>query len=296
MMSAARTSVAQVLLVAHPSRRGQLGPWLEVEGEPVGYTLECRAPADVYAAAKWDGATWDVIVVDGESFPDERERLALLRRLDERPRVTSIVFVCSRLPLERELEHASIFCDDWILPGWAHPERVRRRLQVIALAPWRRQMALRRRAEQLGDERLRVLRSCDAGGVGRDSGVRRAGHARGFVLLEQAYRSGATPRMVADAFHEGRRAAVASVAEGADGVFASLREELVRMRVTLPEEAAEDIESAARARADRDGMTSVIVAARVQGAEGALDGAQGQLARIISGELDAIERREAGSR
>jgi len=96
----------------------------------VSYTVERLTPLEVHGPAGWD-----VIVVDGESFPDERERLALLRRLDTpRPRVSSVVFVCSRLPLERELEQAAVFCDDWILPGWAYPERVRRRVQVIARA------------------------------------------------------------------------------------------------------------------------------------------------------------------
>ena len=46
----------------------------------------------------------------------------------------------------------------------------------------------------------------------------------------------------------------------------------------------------------RDGMTSAIVAARVQGAEGDLDGVQGQLAQVVLREVDAIARREAGSR
>lgn len=287
-----RPSVARVLLVAHPSRQRQLAPWLEVEGEPVSYAVERLTPLEVHGPAGWD-----VIVVDGESFPDERERLALLRRLDRpRPRVSSVVFVCSRLPLERELEQAAVFCDDWILPGWAYPERVRRRVQVIALAPWRRQIALRHRAEQLGDERLRVLRHRDVEAVGRDSGVRRADHARGFVLLERAYRLGATPQMVADAFHEGRRAAVASIAEGADAIFATLREELARTRFTLPAEAIEDIEASARSRAARDGTRSAVLAARVQGAEGALDGAHGRLAKLLGVELEAIERREAGIR
>lgn len=279
--------VARVLLVAHPSRRRQLTPWLIVEGEPVGYSLEHEVP-DVAATA----SEWDVIVVDGESFPDERGRLALLRRLDERPRVSAVVYVCSRLPLDREIEHASRYCDDWILPGWAHPERVRRRIQVIALAPWRRQLAVRLRAERMGEARLQVV-----GGTGEAlprSG--RAGHARGFVLLERAYQAGATPAMVADAYHEGRRAAVASIAEGADSIFAALREELARTRFTLPAEAIEDIEASARSRAARDGTRSAVLAARVQGAEGALDGAHGQLVRMLGVELEAIERREAGIR
>ena len=141
-----------------------------------------------------------------------------------------------------------------------------------------------------------MLRHRDVEAVGRDSGVRRADHARGFVLLERAYRLGATPQMVADAFHEGRRAAVASIAEGADAIFAALREELARTRFTLPAEAIEDIEASARSRAARDGTRSAVLAARVQGAEGALDGAHGQLARLLGVELAAIERREAGIR
>ena len=91
----------------------------------------------------------------------------------------------------------------------------------------------------MGEARLQVV-----GGTGEAlpfSG--RAGHARGFVLLERAYQAGATPAMVADAYHEGRRAAVASIAEGADAIFAALREELARTRFTLPAEAIEDIEA-----------------------------------------------------
>ena len=74
--------VARVLLVAHPSRRRQLTPWLTVEGEPVGYSLEHYSLEDEVSDVAAGASEWDVIVVDGESFPDERGRLALLRRLD----------------------------------------------------------------------------------------------------------------------------------------------------------------------------------------------------------------------
>lgn len=285
-----RPSVARVLLVAHPSRHAQLASWLDVEDEPepVTYVLDCMAPGEPRPQRWW----WDVVVVDGESFPDERARLELLREF-ERPRTVSVIYVLSRLLLERELEHAALFCDDWTLPD---PDRVCRRVQVVALAPWRRERALRLRAQQLGDGRLRVLPRPEpvAPPGGRGPEGRRAGHTRGFVLLEQAYRLGATPQMVAEAFHEGRRAGVTAVAEGAEGALAFLREELARICARLPVEAVEDIEASARARAAREGMRSAIVAARVQGAEGTLNGLEGQLGQVVRRELDAIERREAG--
>ncbi|HJL14538.1 MAG TPA: hypothetical protein RMH99_02710 [Sandaracinaceae bacterium LLY-WYZ-13_1] len=146
-------TVARILLVAHASRQRELSACLHVRDEDVAYTLRHASLDDVPLAVD----AWDVIVVDGASFLDDGARLRLLRQLGRRPRRATILYVCSRLPLETELAYAGFWCDDLVYPGWAQPERIRRRVQVVALAPWRRAAAARRLAEQRGDRRLRAL-------------------------------------------------------------------------------------------------------------------------------------------
>ncbi|HJL20077.1 MAG TPA: hypothetical protein RMH99_30710 [Sandaracinaceae bacterium LLY-WYZ-13_1] len=190
-------TVAQVLLVAHPSRQRELEPYLHVRDEDVAYDL-CSVALDEVPT---ELAVWDVVVVDGASFLDDSARLRVLRDLGRRPRLTSVLYVCSRLPLETELAYAGFWCDDLIYPGWAHPERVRRRVQVVALAPWRRAAAARRRAEQLGDERLRVL-----------SGPRRAPIEMRDDSLEPPLRGRVTPEFLEEAVEVMRRGKVAQQA------------------------------------------------------------------------------------
>ncbi|MCA9607914.1 MAG: hypothetical protein KC619_20030 [Myxococcales bacterium] len=126
-----RPVVARVLLVAHPARQETLAACLRVVGEAVTYELQLAEPAH----APLD-RPWDVIVIDGESVAAEPERLRVLRLARRQPRAT-VLYVCSRLPHARELEHAAL-ADDYVYSGWAESDRVRRRVQVVALAPWRR--------------------------------------------------------------------------------------------------------------------------------------------------------------
>lgn len=279
-------SVAQVLLVAHPSRQRALEPALRVEREEVDYALHLAAPDDVPPEPPAD-----VIVIDGESFLDDRSRLCLLRRVGQRPRRATVLYVCSRLPLESELDYAGVWADDFIYPGWAHAERVRRRVQVVALAPWRRSAALRDLAERLGDRRLRVL---EGGAPGAPPA--RLDGAAPFVLLEDAHRSGATPDMIVQAFHEGRRSGALAVRETAERVCEELLEELADMRATLTPEWIEDIEEAVRQAAARDAVGSPVVAARLRGADDAITALRCQLGRRVDAELEAIERRQVRGR
>ena len=130
--------VARVLLVAHSTRQMALAACLRVVGEAVTYELQVAEPA----RAPLD-RSWDVIVVDGESVADEPERLRVLRLARRQPKA-SVLYVCSRLPHARELEHAAL-ADDSVYSGWAEADRVRRRVQVVALAPWRRVVETRAR-------------------------------------------------------------------------------------------------------------------------------------------------------
>lgn len=130
-MPSDRPVVARVLLVAHPARQPALAECLHVVGEAVTYALHLAEPA----SAPLD-QPWDVIVIDGESVASEPERIRVLR-LARTPSRASVLYVCSRLPHARELEHAAL-ADDYVYSGWAQADRVRRRVQVVALAPWRR--------------------------------------------------------------------------------------------------------------------------------------------------------------
>ena len=130
-VAAERPVVARVLLVAHAARQPALAAHLYVSGEAAAYALHFAEPASARLAEPWD-----VIVVDGESVADEPERLRVLRLARRQPRA-SVLYVCSRLPHAHELEHAAL-ADDYVLSGWAQADRVRRRVQLVALAPWRR--------------------------------------------------------------------------------------------------------------------------------------------------------------
>ena len=281
-------SVARVLLVAHPSRQRELEPSLRVEREEVGYAVRFAAPDDVPSEP-----TADVIVVDGESFLDDRSRLCFLRRVGQRPRRATVLYVCSRLPLESELDYAGVWADDFIYPGWAQPERVRRRVQVVALAPWRRSVALRELAERLGDRKLRVL----AGGERSRTDGRRhlasANSAEPRVDLEKADRSEATADVATRAFHEGRRSGAAAVRETAEGLCEELLGELADMRATLTPELTEEIEEAIRESAGSDAVASPLLAARLRGARDAITALQGQLVQLVQSELEDIEPRRA---
>lgn len=272
--------VAQVLLVAHASRLAELAGWLRVEGEEVGYTLHLAGPREVP-----DASAWDVVVVDGESLVDDRTRLALLRRLASPPRSAAVLYVCGCLPLDSEIEHATAWADDLVYSGWAQPERVRRRVQVVALAPWRRSKALRRAAESLGDRRLCVLPGGQADdGKGSAAAFGRVDPSHPIVLLERAHRSGATPQMVAEAFHVGRRVGVTSLLERFEHMCGELTKELDETEQSPQPEHIADVE-ATFSDADVPAF-----AARLAGARGALEAIRVGLRGMASSELEAIEQ------
>lgn len=284
-------TVASVLLLAVESRAQRLLPWLRVIGEPVRYALDAMAPEELPA----ESSRWDVIVIDGESTADDALRLRVLQRTARGPhRLCTTLYVCNRLASDTELEHAGTWADDVVLSGWQLGERVRRRVQAIALAPWRRATALRLEAQRRGDERLRIVQpaadeSSQAPPVEREGRRRRLDRAQPFVLLDRAARiGGATHELVSAAFHEGRRVGVASVQESAARICASLVDELSVGRRSLSEA---DIAVMEADYARRD--VSPVVAARFDGAEAVLVAIRAELANLARAELAAIELRDA---
>lgn len=154
--------VARVLLVALPARSRVLTPAMCSACEPVTYAIEAVHPRVAFVNARAGGRSacrWPLVVVDGESFTDEdalEDLLPMLRTHCDL--VASILYISRRLPSERDAELAFTWADDAIEPGWRFEDRLRRRVQLAALAPWRRSMGLRLEAERLGDRRLHVLR------------------------------------------------------------------------------------------------------------------------------------------
>ncbi len=243
--------VARVLLVAHPARQEELASWLRVEEtDEARYELRVCTPETLAAEP-----ACDVIVIDGESLPREPSRFALtlVHQAGHRPRDASVVYVCSRLPSEQELDLARTWADDYVYAGWAQADRVRRRVQLVALAPWRRSRALRRYAETLGNARLRVLPSTPE------------------PATETA----------SDAAGQARRAAVNDLSGRLDRLCQSLLEEVESGR-RCPE-AIESIETAYR------GARSPVVAARFDGASAAVEAVWGTLRQLLREELAAID-------
>src|SRR5690606_4078997 len=62
-----------------------------------------------------------------------------------------------RIPTDGEVQQAFAWANGTIEQGHDFGDRLRRHVQNIALAPWRRSMALRAEAERLGDRRLHVV-------------------------------------------------------------------------------------------------------------------------------------------
>ncbi len=132
--------VASVLLVAAEPRQGLIAPWLCVVGQPVAYGLDVRAPEEVARLRR----SWDVIVIDGESIPADDERANLLRRTSRHPHTfATVLFLFSRSPSDVEVRQAMAWADDVIRRGEELEDRLHRRVQAIALAPWRRASGLR---------------------------------------------------------------------------------------------------------------------------------------------------------
>ncbi|MCC6876078.1 MAG: hypothetical protein IT378_17350 [Sandaracinaceae bacterium] len=153
--------VASVLLVAHELREPLLRPWLRVVGEPVGYALEVTRPEDLLPLLRARTGLWDVVLVDGESLCSDDDREELLRALRFSPeRVATLLYVCTARPSEAEVHGALAWSDDQIGQGGELGRRLQRRVQCVALAPWRRAMAARARPST---RRLRLVRGIEEG-------------------------------------------------------------------------------------------------------------------------------------
>jgi hypothetical protein len=289
-MSSDNPSVARVLLVAVPARQRELAPWLRAVGQPVRYDLDLVEPSS--AAPRLDPA-WSVIVVDGDSIATDAERESVLRRMREQ-QFASVLYVAQQAASDPGVERDQAFAwaSDTILQGWELGDRLRRRVQEIALAPWRRSMALRSEAERLGDRRLRVVRfgvASDEDGSERHTGDWRAHRAMPFVIAERASRQGpAVAALVADAFHEGRRVGVISARESVDDLCERLLHQLERSLESMPADLAEELE-----RGLETAPGSPLVAARFGGATYVLGVLRDEVRRLARAELAAIERHEA---
>lgn len=289
-------NVANVLLVATPERARELAPWLRVVGQPVRYALEVVAPCS--ANPRPDPA-WGVIVVDGDSIATDAEREETLRRMTGQLFATMLYIAqhdASDPGIERD--QAFVWASDLIWQGWEFGDRLRRRVQEIALAPWLRSMALRAEAERLGDRRLRVVRPVrtweerDEQPTGR---VRRLDRAVPFVIAEKAAKlGGAAHRLVASAFHEGRRVGVVSVRESADAFCALLLDELRRAYDDMTPEMMRELEASFYAETShRVGGGSPLIAARFGGASYAAGLIRTELQRLVREEIAAIDRHDA---
>lgn len=152
------TSVACVLLVATDARARALAPWFTVDGEPVRYTLDTMSPAEASMSVASSIRAWDLIVLDGESVGDDALRDQLFAELRaHRGGLVTLLFVCTPRPSSAELRQALGWADDHLTQGWEFGLHLRRRVQSVALAPWRRSLALRVEAELRGDRRLRLV-------------------------------------------------------------------------------------------------------------------------------------------
>lgn len=287
--------VASVLLVASKSRRRRLLPWLGVVGEPVAYTLEERAPAELPEC----GPSWDVIVVDGESIPSDAARAEVLHRTTlPAHRFATTLYVCNRLPTDTEREQALAWADDVVEQGREAGDCIRRRVQAVALAPWRRACLRRLEAERRGAGHLRLVHPAREEVSEPEHVVaepttrrmRRLDRAQPLILADRAARLGdVAHKLVVAAFHEGRRVGVAAVQESAERICAALVDELEAGRRSLRPEDIDEME--ARYGAEQEG--SPVVAARFAGADGAIEAIRAELRRLALDELDAIERHDA---
>lgn len=265
-MSSPVPTVASVLLVAARPRQDELASALHVSGEPVRYDLELAEPG-----ALPSGGYWNVIVVDGESIPNDGVRVDLLREAAQH-RFTTVLYVASRFPSDTETAQAFAWASDVILQGWRFADRLGCRVASVAFAPWRAATALRLEAVRLGDRRLRIVRTSAAVRAEPATARRRLDRAVPFVLAERAWAvGGETPALVSEAFHEGRRIGVTALKDSIDRTCEELLGEFQRLRPTL----------SAPETQRYDGAADGVVALRYQ------------LSQIAQEELEAIERHEA---
>lgn len=276
-------TVASVLLLATETRRRHVQPWLGVVGEPVGYALEALDPSELPEL----GRSWDVIVVDGLSCASGAQRARVLRRASQPPhRFASTIYLAGS---SEDGERALSWAHDVVAVGAQQGERLRRRVQGIALAPWRRSLTLRLEAERRGPQRLRLVVSNDDPGLAPEPVTQRSARldrALPFVLLQKAVGLGqGASDLVTRAFHEGRRVGVATMRDKTRCVCAGLSTEIEQGRRLLRDEDVAEMEARYR---DEGG--SPVVAARFGGASAAVAAAQADLERIAAEELVAVER------
>ena len=283
--------VASVLLVAVPDRARMLAPWLRAVGEMARFGLEVRAPDQLEPEPE---RTCDVVVLDGESVADDEAREELMRWACD-PLLTSL-YIFKRMPSEEEVELALTWPSDFIQQGWRFGDRLRRRVQFVALAPWRQSMALRLEAERLGDRRLRVLpRPAErdpeppSAWTEPETGprLRRVDLGPSQALATAASTMGpGAAALVAEAFDEGRRVGVRRSREQAEDVCERFLDALDEKVDALTPELVAEMEASVRAVTD-----SPIVAARFGGASFAAVALRDEFRRIVREELRALERR-----
>lgn len=314
------SEVAGVLLVASDERRSMLEPAFQVIGAPVRYGLDVLSPERTgWPPADSGRERWDVVVVDGPSLRGGAELDGVLAWMSLPPHdFSTVVYVCSGSTSEHEVLAQRHRVDDVVRDDAELVERLRRRVQLVALAPWRRSCALRAHAERLGDRRLRVLgppSDFGEGPMARARRIRRFDHEAPFRLLERASQMGLeVAELVAHAFHEGRRDGIAALHARADLLCADLIAEVAQAVVSftdLPEDALLDRRlrrSPSRRqdvrRSDPPSMpqteptfpfatASAILAARFDGSRDALEVFREELGQLASQELARIDRHEA---
>jgi hypothetical protein len=260
-----------------------LEPWLRGGSEPARYRLDVRSPEAAFPSASF----WDVIVVDGGSFRSDDERERTLARARRPPHdLTAVLYLCGSSAGAREVERALVWADDALAGGSASGEPLQRWVRAVALAPWRRSNALRRRAELWGDRRLRVV---GAPPPHDDSAVRPRptnGHAAGRPAISKAAAASAARELLSEAFDEGRRFGVETVRRRAESLCTDLIAELERALVAL--------RSPARASAPPSEPLST-ASARFAGARDAVAVLRDELRRLTSEELTAIDHARSRS-
>ncbi len=275
-------SVARVLLIAHPARERELAPWLGARGAPVGYALEKVTPEDAVRALE---GVWDVIVVDGESLCDDDDREALLRAVRVRPEhFATLLYVCTRLPSEDEIEAAFLWADDQLSAGWRFGQRLQRRVTSLALAPWRSTLALRQWAERLGDRRLRLV-----GGAAKERARPAPGQSAERALPEGiGERTSAlgerVPSLVSEAFVQGRRAGVLEAGAHVEAFCARWLDEIEQTARGLPAEVVRALEGREPGAAVAD--------AQVSGARWAICAVRAEMKRHVRGVSWGSDRQE----
>lgn len=282
--------VAAVLLVAVASRRRLLASSLRVVGEPVAYELDPIEPQHLEDALTRERRRADVILIDGESVAEDRERERLLRTAYmHADRLSTVLYLSTRLPSHEEAEFSLVWADDIIFPGWQFGDRLRRRIQAIALAPWRRSVALRLEAERRGDRCLRVIRPRSDGGepVPERSPGPSPSPERWLPnsLVDRGRGLGdRLSSVAADAFDEGWRAAAGAVERISQRI---IDEHAAKMESLTPVQVAE-IEALYRAAPAPRPLSPVIVA-RYLSALTALE----ELQLALPSSPSACERRSA---